>query len=750
MKTAAAAWGLALWLLPLSWAGAQQLDFRTPARADDPSAPALMRDLAERVLPVYQEDNPERYLSGLSALQLIAGSYDAATGTRQTLRERRLAQEPDRLDGRATLNDIYADAKAAEQRGKLPFPQAFEQAFRDTMSKLNDQSAFTVTSWHAPPLAGLQEALQHAFDQRRGQDAISVVDAVELVRTYLAYETARSYGPLIGALDAEDEQRRYVADEHVVIKTKVDASINALLVRPRDSSKPLPALLEFTIYANSPNFARECAAHGYVGVVAYTRETPGGPYRVVPFENDGDDARAVIEWIARQPWSDGQVGMYGVSYSGFTPWAAAKHPPLALKAIATSSPNAPGIDFPMRSSIVRNAAYRWAYNVTNPKGWDDTYNDARWRALEEGWYGSGKAYFEFDRTDGKPNRFFHKWLHHPSYDAYWQSLLPYRTEYARIDIPVLTTAGYYGADQAAALYYFTQHNRFISNADHTLLVGPYDDGAMQRSPLAVLRGEPVDPVALVDLRELRYQWFDFVLKGAPKPLILSDRVNFEVMGANEWRHVPSIAAMANDQLRYFLDTAAAGENHLLSPNKPAKAGFLKQSVNFVDRSDAAWTAPYNILGNTLSLHNALAFVSEPLTRATDLNGPISGRLDFTVNRMDVDLTVAVYELLANGDYLALFDPVYSFRASYARDRSHRQLLKDGERQQLSFEVERLISRRLQSGSRIVVVLGVNKTSDMQINYGGGDDVSAESLDSDAAPLNIRWYNGSYLDLPVQK
>jgi len=134
----------------------------------------------------------------------------------------------------------------------------------------------------------------------------------------------------------------------------------------------------------------------------------------------------------------------------------------------------------------------------------------------------------------------------------------------------------------------------------------------------------------------------------------------------------------------------------------------------------------------------------------ELSGAISGRLDFTVSRMDVDLTVAAYEALPNGDYLALYDPVYAFRASYAADRAHRRLLKAGERQQLSFRVERLTSRRLQAGSRIVIVLGVNKTPEQQINYGGGDDVSAESLDADSPPLAVRWYSGSYVDLPVRK
>ena len=69
--------------------------------------------------------------------------------------------------------------------------------------------------------------------------------------------------------------------------------------------------------------AKECAAHGYVGIVAFTRGERRSKGNIVPFEHDGEDARTVINWITNQTWSDGRVGMYGGSYSGFTPWAAA-------------------------------------------------------------------------------------------------------------------------------------------------------------------------------------------------------------------------------------------------------------------------------------------------------------------------------------------------------------------------------------------------------------------------------------------
>jgi hypothetical protein len=80
------------------------------------------------------------------------------------------------------------------------------------------------------------------------------------------------------------------------------------------------------------------------------------------------------------------------------------------------------------------------------------------------------------------------------------------------------------------------------------------------------------------------------------------------------------------------------------------------------------------------------------------------------------------------------------------------LLKAGERQTISFKLERLTSRKLQAGSRLVLVLGVNKRPDQEINYGSGEDVSAESLadDDDKRPVKIRWYGDSYIDVPVRR
>jgi uncharacterized protein len=770
------------------WAAAQDFDFHPPASATDPAAPAIMRDLAERMLPVYQEGNPERYLANLSALQLVASNYTAAYESRQSLRDRRRSTDAGRPVDRSVILDMYAHARAIEATDRMPFPQAFTKAYGDTIPKLNDLDAYNVLGWLGAPPAQFQDPVQRMFDQRRAKGNIALADAVVLVHDYAWFDAYRNFGPIVGALNIADEQRRYATEDDVLIEVRNGVSIAASLVRPTGPLKPLPALLEYTTYL-TPGFAREAAAHGYVGVIAYARgrgKSTGAP---LPYQHDGEDVRAVIDWIAKQDWSDGRVGMYGTAYSGFTGWAAAKKLPPALKAIAMTSPTAPGIDVPDDGGVFRNSAYRWSLYVTNAideKTYDD---DAPWRQLDQAWYTSGLPYRDLGSLWGTPDPFVLRWLNHPSYDRFWQSMIPYGRELAKVAIPVLTITGYYAAGEGGALYYFKEQRKYDPHANHTLLIGPYDNGVTERGVQPVLRGYGVDQAALVDLRELRYEWFDSVLKGAQTPALLKDRVNFEVMGANEWRHTPSLESMGNGTLKLYLDPAAMGASHRLTQyGAPGKAQgkaqakaqgktqqknkggsakgktddtkgkrpdpdeFVEQGVNLADRSDvnSNWL-PTDIASHNVEVRNATNYVSAALPKAIELQGAWSGKLDLTVNKMDVDLRIAAYELLPSGDYVQLFEP-YVFRASYAQDRLHRRLLKAGERQTISFKLERLTSRRLEAGSRLVLVLGVNKRPDHEINYGSGADVSEESLenDDDKAPVKIRWYGDSYIDIPVRR
>lgn len=730
------------------WSGAQSFEFHAPLSASDPKTPAIMRDLAVRLLPVYQESDPDRYLATLSVLQLTAGDYSAAVESRESLRERRRRADAGRPVVRGRVVDLYARAMAIEADSHVPFSEAFGKAYREVFSRLNDHDAFLLSGWLCAAPQEFRENFQRLLDEQRSKDIVNQQEAETLLSAFVSFEAYSALAPWVGPLDAADEAGRYVEQE-LAIKVPHRAKLWARVVRPKTAPAPLPALLELGVDRPTVS-AKESAAHGYVGVFADMRRGTAGAAAFVPYQHDGEAARAVIDWIAKQPWSDGRVAMYGEGYSGFTAWAAAARMPPALKALAVSDPTGPGIDAPMSGGIFQNSAYRWSLEVTHTKVEPSFGDDAVWRALDEKWYRSGRRYRDLGSIYGKPNPIFIRWLNHPSYDRFWQTMIPYRKQFSRIDFPVLTITGYFASAQPAALYYFTEHQRYNPRADHTLLIGPYGDEAVQRGPSDSISGYEVDTTALLDLRELRYQWLDHALKGAATPAQLSDRVNFEVMGANEWRHAPSLQAMADSSLKFYLGAAPAeaAVGRRLVRRKSKKAAAVNQTVSLTDRSDAGWLPPSDLITRSLVTHNSLAFVSGAFKKPTDFNGLLSGRLDFSVNKMDMDINIAAYALTAAGDYVRLFNPADELRLSYAADRVHRHLLKAGERQKLSFAGERMTSRRLEAGSRLVIVLRIAKRPDREINYGTGNDVSEESIDDGKTPIKVRWYNDSYVEIPV--
>src|SRR5271168_2797858 len=159
---------LALCMFAASPAGAgPSFDYRAPSSTQDPGAAASISDLAARLIPVYQDSDPERYLANLSALQIAVGDYAAADISRQSLRDRRRKSDFGHPVSRALVFDIYAHAKALEIENKVTFADAFTSAYRETMRHLDDRDASAVSRWLGSPPLAYREALQQAFDQYR-------------------------------------------------------------------------------------------------------------------------------------------------------------------------------------------------------------------------------------------------------------------------------------------------------------------------------------------------------------------------------------------------------------------------------------------------------------------------------------------------------------------------------------------------------------------------------------------------------
>ena len=264
------------------------------------------------------------------------------------------------------------------------------------MAPLDDAQAAAVMSRLGAPLAVYREPVRQAFDRWRARGSLPQADAIALVRTWLAYESRRSFGVLLPELIAADSRSRYVREADVWIPVRAGVVIHASVVRSARAKDALPTLLRFTLDPAEDD-AQRSALKGYVGVTAYVRgRTPDGKGAAWPFVRDGEDAAAVIDWIARQPWSDGRVGMLGDGYSGYAAWAAARRKPAALRAIATIAPMAPGIDFPMAGQIYRNGMVRWAQRHAaggSPRPEANAAPDTRWQARDALWYRSHRKYW---------------------------------------------------------------------------------------------------------------------------------------------------------------------------------------------------------------------------------------------------------------------------------------------------------------------------------------------------------------------
>jgi putative CocE/NonD family hydrolase len=762
MKVVAAVLGMIASISLSSTAMAQALAFPQGLTRDSPVLSKTVARLADDVLGSGAEIAPgDRF-----RLELAAGRYAEAAASLAKIRGGRPLSDPALLSNLRW--EVYARARQWQVEHRESFDVAFQTAAADMLKRVDDLTAYKFLYSLGTPLHVLDAGLDQALSAPSGKGRLDAPMAVGLIKNWLTFDAYHAFATDLAAVIDADDRRRYDIRLDIPVRTPDGAVICAYVVRPRTTER-LPTLLNFTIYADKAvnlDNARITAAHGYAAVEGFTRGKACSPEQPIPVEHDGADADALIDWIATQPWSDGKVGMYGGSYEGFTQWAAAKHPPSALKALMPSVSFSPGTDFPMEGGVFMTQAFSWPlYTTVNTSLDAATYDDeTRWARLKHDWYVSGRPYRDLDSLYGAPNPFFDRWLKHPDFDAYWRNLVPTDQELRNLSIPVLTTTGYYDSGQIGALSYLMRRERLNRQAEQYLVIGPYDHHTGQLgtvSPLGsgrpTLAGYDLDPVAQLDIIALRYAWFDYVLRGGPKPAILADRVNYEVMGANLWKHAPSIAALGGQRRRFYLGRGSAGENYALSGQLLRADASIRQVIDLADRRDINDFAPkgpfidqseddWPIITRAPDLPNSLVFVSAPFAEPPEISGLFSGRLDVVSNKRDFDVAVTLFELTAQGDYIQL-SHVWQ-RASYALDRSRRTLLQPGQRKTIDFTAGRLTSRQFHQGSRLVVVLNLIKQPGEQINYGTGEDVRNEAVSDAGAPLTIDWFGDSFIDVPL--
>lgn len=572
---------------------------------------------------------------------------------------------------------------------------------------------------------------------------------------FLIFIVLNTFSQETSITTSEDLKSAYAIQDSVMIQTRDGAFISAIVVRKKGVSGPEPVLLQYTIYVRDKGrdlkSLKEAADHGYVGVMAYSRGKRFSPGEIFPYENDGSDAYDVIDWISKQEWCNGSVGMYGGSYNGFTQWAACKKMHPALKTIVPYVANRPGMGLPMENNVFVNPNYEWSFYVGNNKSLDTvTGNDRpRFRKMMFKWWETGVAYKKMDSIDGSPNRLFQRWIKHPSFDEYWQKMAPYGKQFEQINIPVLAFDGYYNDSQNSSLYYVRELQKYNPQNPVYVIIGPYGHFGAQVGGETDLYNYKVDATALINIKNITYQWFDYILKNGTKPELLKDKINYEVMGANEWRSAPSLDKMSNSFLKLYLTANKSGKFYALTDKKPIQKKYLYQEVDFADRQiQNNDYYPDPIIRKEIDTSNGFVFISDPLEEPILINGSFVGEIKASINKNDMDIGVTLYEVMPNGEYFHL--SYFLGRASYAKDITKRNLLKPNKIVTIPFSNTHLVSKQLNKGSRLLVVLNVNKNPFSELNYGTGKVVTEETIKDAKESLKVKWYNNSFVKIPILK
>ncbi len=649
---------------------------------------------------------------------------------------------------------LFAKSKKKSATSNIDFQQRLKREMESSLSKLSGESLHRISYALGWSLSMGQDYMHDLFRYYKKTKTLSRKESLNLLANYQLYKVYEQVLPIALPLLKIEQNKRYEVQTDVLIKTPDGATISAIIVKKRDDAQKRPTAFQFSIYADEAwqtKTAMHAAAHGYIGVIANTRGKGKSPDEIVPWEHDGKDATAVIDWITKQSWSDGQVAMYGGSYLGFTQWAAAKYMHPALKTIVPYAAANPMTGLPIQNNIFLTGNYQWAFHVTNNKTMDQSvYTDwQHWQNAYDKLFESGRAFKDIDKIEGTPNPWFQKWLKHPSFDSYYQSMLPYQQDYKKINIPVLSITGYFDGASISAIDFLTRHYQYNKNANHSLLIGPYSHGTAQGIPRSHHRNYQLDPVALEkDTVEITFQWFDHVLFGRTKPILIKDKINYQLMGSNTWQHETSFEELNRQAVSYHLGTKIDKDLfYNLTLEKQKKSDYVEQMIDLAERKTQRNVSPRQIIQKELHESSGLIFATKVFTETQELAGAITGFFALSINKKDVDIGFNFYEMNSRGEVFHLNN--YISRASYAQNMSERHLLTPYKKTIIPIVNARMTARLIEKGSRLVLVLNVNKNTNAQVNMGTGKDVSEETITDAGEPLKIKWFSDSQINIPLK-
>ncbi len=450
----------------------------------------------------------------------------------------------------------------------------------------------------------------------------------------------------------------------------------------RPVSGRFPAVLERSPYGSGrgaqpgPYFARR----GYVFVLGHTRgahDSEGRYYLHVP---DGKDGAAVVEWIARQPWSNGKVATYGGSYSGTSGLATGlqKPPHLSAQFIREASTDyhdgggaySQGVwmhDKNLGYTLDRVLEINW---VTRRPDIQRRMREAREPANYAAWLGlPASRHLELFRDVPEAAAWYRDWLAHPSDapgDPYWKQYGLHPSRFGEYPaVPVYFLGAWYDLVQRPFMKTYAGLSA-ANAAPKRLIIGPWVHGP--ESTVRTSHGEvEFGAEAAVPILALAERWFRQWLKGEDTGILREPPVRLFVMGTGDgrrtqdgklfhggyWRDEQEYPLARAQATRLYLHAGgglrrdppagnAPPSRYAFDPRDPVPTIFTRQGGGYDQRCRPEYSGCRD--GLPLAARpDVLVFRSEPLEAPLEVTGPISVTLYVSSDAPDTDFSAKLVD-----------------------------------------------------------------------------------------------------------
>jgi putative CocE/NonD family hydrolase len=518
-------------------------------------------------------------------------------------------------------------------------------------------------------------------------------------------------------------------EKGVRLKMRDGVELVADIVRPADDAKH-PAILERTPYGREIMSQLEgewWARRGYVHIVQDVRGRNDSAGEWTPFVHERMDGYDTIDWVAKQGWSDGKVGMIGGSYLGWVQWAAAVESHPALKCIVPQvSPPDLFFNFPIDHGVPMLFGALWWSNFVKEKkvpAVPQTPKDLeKLKTLP-----LSKV---DDETLGRNIPFYDTWLEKQTPAAFEGAA--FMSDMNKVKIPVLHISGWWDGDGIGTKMNWAKL-RALGHKNQWLIYGPWTHLFNSSTRLGDV---DYGPEAIIDLDSIYLRWFDTWLKDKQVNWEKQPRVRAFVTGINEWRELGDWPDARSREMTLYLSSrgpangiASVGELVASTPKTqppdrytydPATVEIpaeLKKVKNFGDLLAAAST----VVKLDPSDKAVLLYRTSPMSEPMEIGGPIALDLYFSTNAKDTDFFAAVVDIDEQGTMRAVGVPG-KIRAQYLSGWEKPSLLQPGKLYKATIEIWDS-AHQVKKGHRLGVMIMSHMFPSYARNLNTGEPIS---------------------------